>query len=48
MAYCPEAELGDYVVVHAGFAISTLDEKEARKTLDYFDQIGDQQPKVSS
>ncbi len=48
LAYCPEAELGDYVVVHAGFAISTLDEKEARKTLDYFDQIGDQQPKVSS
>ena len=29
-----EVELGDYVVVHAGFAISKLDEKEALETLD--------------
>ncbi|MCB1158545.1 MAG: HypC/HybG/HupF family hydrogenase formation chaperone [Leptospiraceae bacterium] len=31
--------LGDYVLVHAGFAISKLDEEEARKTLSYFESI---------
>ena len=33
MAYLPEAGAGDYVLVHAGFAISKVDEDEARKTL---------------
>ena len=33
LAYVPEAEVGDYVVVHAGFAISRLDEAEAQETL---------------
>jgi len=31
LAYVPEAKVGDYVIVHVGFAISTLDEKEAEK-----------------
>lgn len=31
---------GDYVLVHAGFAIQRLDEDEARKTLDILDAIG--------
>ena len=35
----PEAEVGNYVIVHAGFAISTLSEDEAQETLDLFDQI---------
>lgn len=35
----PEAEVGNYVIVHAGFAISTLSENEAQETLDLFDQI---------
>ena len=35
----PEAEVGNYVIVHAGFAISTLTEDEAQETLDLFDQI---------
>lgn len=30
----PEAREGDYVIVHAGFAISVVDEKEAKETLD--------------
>jgi len=30
LAYVPEAKAGDYVIVHVGFAISTLDEAEAR------------------
>jgi hydrogenase expression/formation protein HypC len=35
----PEANLGDYVIVHAGFAISTLSEAEAKETLDLLAQI---------
>jgi hydrogenase expression/formation protein HypC len=34
LAYVPEVVLGDYVIVHVGFAISQLDEEEARKTLE--------------
>jgi hydrogenase expression/formation protein HypC len=39
LAYVPEAKVGDYVVVHVGFAISTLDEEEANNTLEYLRQI---------
>jgi hydrogenase expression/formation protein HypC len=35
----PEANLGDYVIVHAGFAISTMSESEAKETLDLLAQI---------
>ncbi len=34
LAYVPEVKLGDYVIVHVGFAISRLDEDEALKTLE--------------
>jgi hydrogenase expression/formation protein HypC len=34
LAYLPEAVAGDWVVVHAGFAISRVDEEEARRALD--------------
>ncbi|MCX7829752.1 MAG: HypC/HybG/HupF family hydrogenase formation chaperone [Acidobacteria bacterium] len=30
----PEAKIGDYLLIHAGFAISVIDEKEANETLD--------------
>jgi hydrogenase expression/formation protein HypC len=33
LAYVPEADVGDYVIVHAGFAISRVDEAEAQETL---------------
>ena len=39
LACVPEVQLGDYVIVHAGIAISVLDEKEAAITLEYLDQI---------
>lgn len=39
LGYVPEAKVGDYVIVHAGFAISILDEKEAQKTIDDLKQI---------
>lgn len=35
----PEARLGDYVLVHAGFAIQVIDEEEAGKTLELFKEI---------
>jgi hydrogenase expression/formation protein HypC len=34
LAYVPETTVGDYVVVHVGFAISLLDEEEALRTLE--------------
>jgi hydrogenase expression/formation protein HypC len=39
LAYTPEAQLGDYVLVHVGFAISRIDEAEAQETLDYLKEI---------
>jgi hydrogenase expression/formation protein HypC len=35
----PEAKLGDYVIVHAGFALNTLSEKEALETLEIFREM---------
>lgn len=35
----PEAQVGDYVLVHAGFAINVLDEEEARETLALFAEL---------
>jgi hydrogenase expression/formation protein HypC len=37
----PSAKLGDLVLVHAGFAISLVDEEEAKKTWELFAQIDD-------
>jgi hydrogenase expression/formation protein HypC len=34
----PEAEIGDYVIVHVGFSISVIDEKEAMETLNTFEE----------
>ena len=39
LAYVPEAKIGDYVIVHVGFALSVLDEIEARKTLEYLQEM---------
>ena len=34
-----DVKIGDYVLVHAGFAIEVLDEKEAQETLDLFREM---------
>lgn len=39
LAFVPEAAVGDYVLVHAGFAINTIDEREAAKVFEYLDEI---------
>ena len=41
LAYVPEAKIGDYVIVHVGFAISTVDESEAMQTFEYLKQMGE-------
>ena len=39
LAYVPEAGIGDYVIVHVGFAISKINEQEAQRTLKYLEQL---------
>ena len=41
LAYVPDAVVGDYVIVHVGFAISRLDESEAQKIFEYLRQMED-------
>jgi hydrogenase expression/formation protein HypC len=40
LAYVPEAIVGNYVIVHVGFALSILDEDEAQATLQDLNQLG--------
>ena len=42
LAYVPDAAVGEYVVVHVGFAISRIDEQEALRTLDVLRAMADQ------
>lgn len=39
LAYVPDAKIGDYVIVHVGFALSKLDEKEAQQVFEYLRQM---------
>jgi hydrogenase expression/formation protein HypC len=41
LAFAPEAQLGDYVLVHVGFAISTIDEEAAHETLAALQEMGE-------
>jgi hydrogenase expression/formation protein HypC len=38
--YVPDVKIGEYVVVHVGFAIQRLDEQSAQQTLTNFEQLG--------
>ena len=40
LAYLPELELGDYTIIHVGFAITQLDEASAQETLAMFKSMG--------
>ena len=40
MALVPEVAIGDYVIVHVGYALSRLDPDEAQRTLALFAEIG--------
>ncbi len=41
LAYVPDARVDDYVLVHVGFAISTIDEAEAQQVFEYLRQMGE-------
>ncbi len=40
LAYVPEVQVGDYTIVHVGFALTRLDEKSALETLELFRSVG--------
>ena len=40
LAYVPDVDVGDYTIVHVGFAISKIDETSALKTLRLFEELG--------
>lgn len=39
LAYVPEVKVGDYVIVHAGFALSRVDEAEAKQVFEYLREM---------
>jgi hydrogenase expression/formation protein HypC len=41
LEWVPEVKVGEYVIVHVGFALSTMDEKEAMETLKLLDEMGE-------
>lgn len=41
LAYLPGVQVGDYVIVHVGFALSKVDEDEAQKVFEYLKQMGE-------
>lgn len=43
LAYVPEAKINDYVVVHVGFALSIIDEEEAREIFECVRQFDDEE-----
>ncbi|MBI5669254.1 MAG: HypC/HybG/HupF family hydrogenase formation chaperone [Chloroflexi bacterium] len=51
LAYVPEAEVGNYVIVHVGFAISIVDEDEANRVFEYLremDELAELEDETSS
>ena len=40
-AYVPEAKVGDYVIVHVGFALNVVDEAEANQVFEYLREMGE-------
>ncbi|MFC4252981.1 HypC/HybG/HupF family hydrogenase formation chaperone [Sinimarinibacterium flocculans] len=47
-AHPPESCVGDWVLVHVGFAMSRIDEDEARRTLELLEQIGEAQAEIDA
>ncbi|MFG3125676.1 HypC/HybG/HupF family hydrogenase formation chaperone [Streptomyces sp. NPDC048201] len=40
LEYLPDVKVGEYVIVHVGFALQKLDEESARASLELFEQLG--------
>lgn len=41
LAYVPEVKVGDFVIVHAGFALNIIDEQEAQRTFELLKELND-------
>jgi len=41
LEHVPDVTIGEYVLVHVGFAISTVDQEEAQRVFSYLDEMGD-------
>ena len=48
LSYVPEAKVGEYCIIHVGFAISILSESEAQETLELLKQIGSFEEEIGS
>jgi hydrogenase expression/formation protein HypC len=48
LAYTPEAEVGQYALIHVGFAISLMDEEEAQETLKLIQEMSDIEREIST
>ena len=42
LTFVPEAKVGDYTIIHVGFALNLIDEQEAKETLALLDAIANQ------
>ena len=47
LEYTPEAKVGDYALIHVGFAISLMDEEEAQETLSLLKEISELEDEIS-
>ena len=47
IALVPEAQVGDYVIIHVGYALGLIDPEEAQRTLDMFDELNRTQREAS-
>jgi hydrogenase expression/formation protein HypC len=41
LTFVPQASIGDYVIVHVGVALNTIDESEAKRVFAYLDELGE-------
>jgi len=48
LAYTPEAAIGDYVLVHVGFALTVIDAAEAEKVFEHLERIGEIEAELSA
>jgi hydrogenase expression/formation protein HypC len=48
LAYVPEAQIGEYTVIHVGFAISRLSEEQARESLEALQQLVDLEDEIAA
>ena len=44
LSYVPEAKVGDYTIIHVGFALNLIDEQEALETISLLNEIASQEP----